>query len=117
MIEGVQGYNGGSQPRVDRTSGTAPVGTPRFADVAAAAVTEVPAHPPAEVLESLNKAARVLNELARNKVEMHIEVDGSKRVRVQLRDAEGKVVREIPATKALDILAGDRTGFAVDARG
>ena len=39
------------------------------------------------------------------------------KVRIQLVDAQGDVVREIPQEKALQLLSGGRNGVAVDTVG
>jgi flagellar protein FlaG len=80
----------------------------------------VPATPPAEVLNALDEGARVMRELSEARVELHFAVEqgnAGKRVRIEVREADGNLVREIPARKLLDILAGDSRGLAVDALG
>jgi len=84
------------------------------------ASTAFPASPPAEVLTALDEGARVMKELSDARVELHFEVedhDAGKRVRIQVRESDGNVVREIPTRKLLDLLAGDSRGLAVDALG
>ncbi len=79
----------------------------------------IPATPPPEVLADLDRAAQVLNELSRRNVALHFEVDSqSKRIRVQVLDGDGRVVREIPATRLMDVLSGGSgQGLAVSAVG
>jgi uncharacterized FlaG/YvyC family protein len=75
------------------------------------AVSAFPATPPPEVLTALDEGARV---------ELHFAVEqgnAGKRVRIQVREADGNVVRDIPTRKLLDILAGDGRGLAVDTLG
>jgi len=83
--------------------------------------TSFPANPPAEVLTALDEGARVMKELSDARVELHFAVEshtgGHKRVRIQVREANGDVVREIPASKLLDVLAGESRGLTVDALG
>jgi hypothetical protein len=80
-----------------------------------------PASPPPEVLAALDEGARVMKELSDARVELHFEVEqhdgGGKRVRIQVREADGNVVREIPNRKLLDILAGESRGLTVDMLG
>ena len=77
-----------------------------------------PAAPPPDALAELDKAARVLDELRTKKVDLHFEVaEGDDRIHVQVRDASGTVLREIPVTKMLDVLAGDTKALALDTRG
>jgi hypothetical protein len=67
----------------------------------------IPATPPPEVLEALDNAARVLEELAARRLTLHFEYDEAvNQVRVQVTNEEGKVVREIPPSTLLDIAAG-----------
>ena len=71
-----------------------------------AKVDEVPAAPPPEVLDALDRAARVLDELAARQVTLRFKVTEDDRVRVEVRDGEGNVVRRIPATRVLELLDG-----------
>lgn len=76
-----------------------------------------PASPPAEVLDMLDTAASVLQELASKQVTMHIEVvDGGagKRIHVEVLDAEGTLLREIPPHQMFDVLAGKSRGLTYD---
>ncbi len=67
----------------------------------------VPATPPVDVLEALDTAARVIEELASRRLTLHFEYDEERNhVRVQVTNDEGKVVREIPSSELLDIAAG-----------
>ena len=70
----------------------------------------IQATPPPEVLDALDNAARVLEELASRRVSLHFAYnDTINEVRVQLTYEDGKVVREIPPSTLLDIAAGVRT--------
>lgn len=80
----------------------------------------MPESPPAEVLDALDTAQRVLDELRTKQVNLSFSTEGEgalKRVRVEVRDAHGELVREIPARHLLDLLAGDARGVTVDERG
>jgi hypothetical protein len=69
--------------------------------------SSIPATPPPEVLEALDNAARVLEELASRRLSLHFEYDDAiNQVRVQVTNEDGKVVREIPPSTLLDIAAG-----------
>ena len=86
----------------------------RRQEVAPAALTleDIPAAPPQEVLDDLDTAARVLHELAARQIELHFSVDErTSRVHVEVRDANGNVLRRIPSTQALDLLAGEPGGM------
>jgi flagellar protein FlaG len=105
----------------DRLRGAYPLREPAAPKAAAARegreaapVTPVPASPPPEVLEALDAAATVIRDLAENRVELHFEVEGG-RIRVEVTDGEGNVVRQIPPTRLLDVLAGGSDGLLVDA--
>jgi uncharacterized FlaG/YvyC family protein len=71
-----------------------------------AVAAEIPTTPPAEVLENLNRAAEVLQELASKRLELRFAIGKDKHVEVEVRDADGQVVRRIPATSALEMLSG-----------
>lgn len=114
MIEGlppIQPYRPAAQTRASTRvalPGLAGVETPD---------RSVPATPPPEVLHALDKAQQVLGDLAKSNVTLHFEMAGS-RVVIQVKDADGNVVREIPPKKLLDLLAGDTSaGVVVDREG
>jgi flagellar protein FlaG len=77
---------------------------------AAVTVNTVPASPPVSVLEEMNAAARVAEELRAQARELHFEPTESGRVVIQVRDLEGNVLRTIPPSEALDIAAGAPIG-------
>ncbi|MFN0153495.1 MAG: flagellar protein FlaG [Gaiella sp.] len=77
-----------------------------------------PSSPPPEVLKDLDHAQGVIADLASRQLNLEFEVDkGSNRIRVTVRDESGKVIREVPARHALDLLSGERSTLAVDAVG
>jgi hypothetical protein len=72
-----------------------------------AAIAGVPSTPPPDALREVDRAAARAEELWRDKRELHFEMDeDSGRVIVQVRDLEGRVIRTIPPSEALDILSG-----------
>jgi hypothetical protein len=72
-----------------------------------AAVVSLPAHPPVEVREAIGAAAARAAELRAENRELHFRKDQtSGRVIVEVRDLSGNVIRTIPPSKALDIMAG-----------
>ena len=77
----------------------------------------VPATPPPEVLEYLSRAAEVLRDLESRKIDLHFEVGEDKQVHVQVRDSSGTVIREIPATQAIDYMTGNDRSLLVDVVG
>jgi uncharacterized FlaG/YvyC family protein len=87
---------------------------------AAAAYSGVPKDPPREVLEALDRAQQVLRELADSRVDLKFALEQEatgKRVRVEVRNGAGELVREIPPKRLLDILAGDTRGLIIDTKG
>jgi hypothetical protein len=67
----------------------------------------LPASPPPEVLDAVGAAAARAAELRASNRELHFHKDEkSGRVIVQVRDLEGHVIRTIPPSEALDVMAG-----------
>ena len=70
---------------------------------------EIPAGPPPEVLEAMDAAGRVARELHATGRELRFvpppEGEGG-RVRVEVRDLDGNVLRTIPPSELLDVAAG-----------
>ena len=65
------------------------------------------AMPPPDALREVDHAAACADELWRDKRELHFAMDeDSGRVIVQVRDLEGRVIRTIPPSEALDVLSG-----------
>jgi uncharacterized FlaG/YvyC family protein len=98
------GLDGAQQVRDarDRTQSAAGSDTDRT-------LTSIPATPPAEVLDALDTAARVLEELASRRITLHFEYnDAAKQVHIQVVNADdGTVVREIPPGALLELAAGN----------
>jgi hypothetical protein len=70
---------------------------------------EVPAGPPPEVLEAMDAAGRVARELHASGRELRFtppSESGDGRVRVEVRDLDGNVLRTIPPSELLDVAAG-----------
>jgi uncharacterized FlaG/YvyC family protein len=81
--------------------------TPRLEAVPAAKDDTMPSRPPAEVLAEMEAASRRYDELRSQQRELHFTRDESRnRVVVEVRDLEGNVVRTIPPSKALEVIAG-----------
>src|SRR5918999_2165563 len=65
-----------------------------------------PASPPPDVLDEVGAAADRAEQLAAANRELHFRVsEESGRVVVDVRDLEGNVIRTIPASEALDVMA------------
>jgi uncharacterized FlaG/YvyC family protein len=81
--------------------------TPAPEAVGAAKNDTMPSRPPAEVLAEMEAASRRYDELRSQQRELHFTRDESaNRVVVEVRDLEGNVVRTIPPSKALEVIAG-----------
>ena len=104
---------------IDRSSPGTPPGIPGPARPASprtesfgldpAAGSGVAAAPPPEVLDALDRAQSVLAELESRQVSMHLRIDReTPDIRVQLRDGEGRLIREVPASHATGMLSGER---------
>jgi hypothetical protein len=67
----------------------------------------VPAQPPPDALREVDRAAARAEALWRSGRELHFAMDDdSGRVIVQVRDLEGRVIRTIPPSEALDVTSG-----------
>jgi hypothetical protein len=72
---------------------------------AAATADTFPSSPPPEVREEVLAAQRVVHDLYKRGRELHFELtDG--RLRIELRDLDGNVLRTIPPFQALEIAGG-----------
>jgi len=95
----------------DRTPPAArPAGTGKasaeFSLPAQAPVSAIPPSPPADVLDEMYAAAKVADKLRAQERELHFEASGNGRVVIQVRDLEGKVIRTVPPSQALEIAGG-----------
>jgi len=116
MIDGITSSNDVSRVTAPRTPAAS---RPRGVE-SPSAEAEVPDTPPVEVLDALDAAQRVLDDLRQKQVNLSFSTEGEgalKRVRVEVRDGSGELVREIPPQHLLDLLAGDTRGVTVDERG
>ncbi len=67
----------------------------------------IPETPPPDAMREVDRAAARAEELWRDQRELHFAMDEeSNRVIVQVRDLEGRVIRTIPPSEALDVLSG-----------
>jgi FlaG protein len=75
--------------------------------VPAAKNDTMPSRPPAEVLAEMEAASRRYDELRSQQRELHFTRDeAANRVVVEVRDLEGNILRTIPPSKALEVIAG-----------
>ncbi len=82
---------------------------PPVAADSAAFSGDVPASPPPEVLDAIDAASRAYRELHAQGRELRFDADGD-RVHVTVTDLDGNVLREIPASHALDVATGGSLG-------
>ena len=70
-------------------------------------VDTLPSRPPVEILEEMAAADRRYEELRAQQRQLHFTHDDvANRVVVEVRDLDGNVLRTVPPSKALDIIAG-----------
>jgi len=98
---------GTAPERAPRESRTASSGVAR--DAADVSSSEIPSSPPAEVLDAVDAAGRAVRELHAQGRELHFvpasESDDG-RMRIEVRDLDGNVLRTIPPSQALDVATG-----------
>jgi uncharacterized FlaG/YvyC family protein len=109
--EGAEMVFGPQHLGLDPVAGQRDVQRGRAQSTAASRTDSAPASisatPPPDVLEALDTAARVLEELAAKRISLHFEYDDhANQVRVQVISGDGKLVREIPPSVLVDIAAG-----------
>lgn len=98
--------------RTDPVSGTTRTTRPTGPDGTRAAepavtVDTFPSSPPPDALDMVDAAFQRMEELRSQNRELHFAKDpASGRVRVEVRDLEGNVIRTIPPSQALDIMGG-----------
>ncbi|HEY5194119.1 MAG TPA: hypothetical protein VIJ39_09660 [Solirubrobacteraceae bacterium] len=64
------------------------------------------AGPPREVLDQIEAAGRISRQLRESGHEMRFSVEHGGRVKIELQDREGKTVRSLLASEALDVATG-----------
>jgi uncharacterized FlaG/YvyC family protein len=73
----------------------------------------LPASPPPEVLAAVEQVSRGLDELARQRTSLRFTLGSDAQVRIQVQH-QGRVVRDIPASVALDLLENGPGALAAD---
>jgi hypothetical protein len=68
-------------------------------------VDAIPASPPREVIDEMKAAQRAIEEMHARGRQLHFAMEGS-RVRIEVQDLEGNVLKEIPPSRALEIASG-----------
>jgi len=78
--------------------------TPAAAD---AVLDSIPPAPTEEARQMVDRAAEVVDDLYKNNRELHFSYDkSSRRVVIEVRDLDGHVLKTIPPSRALDVMAG-----------
>ena len=67
---------------------------------------------PPPLLHALDRAAEVAAELEARRLSVHFATGEDSRVRAQVIDADGNVVRELPVSEALRLLSGPGSAAA-----
>jgi hypothetical protein len=82
-------------------------GSPAAVAPADTIVGEIPPAPTPEVRADVDRAAERVEELQAQGRELHFSKDPtSNRVIIEVRDLDGNVLKTIPPSKALDVMAG-----------
>jgi flagellar protein FlaG len=68
-------------------------------------VDAIPASPPPEVIDEMRAAQRAIADLRARGRELHFEMD-SGRLKIEVRDLSGNVLKQIPPSRALEIAGG-----------
>jgi hypothetical protein len=89
----------GTASRVASRGAAPPTATP------GATVDALPASPPPEVRAEMLAAQRAAQDLYARGRELHFEMTGG-RLRIELRDLDGNVLKTIPPSAALEIAGG-----------
>ena len=80
-----------------------------FADAlkaqADAHVDAIPASPPAEVMDEVLAAQQAIEDMHARGRTLHFEMDAG-RVKILLQDLDGNVLKQIPASRAIEISTG-----------
>lgn len=69
----------------------------------------LPAEPPADVLAEIGMAMDHLDALKERQLSLRFDVREGQRLRIEIVDDEGNVVRTVPATEAIEIVTGQRS--------
>ena len=68
-------------------------------------VDAIPASPPREVIDEMLAAQRAIDEMHARGRTLHFEMDGP-RVRIEVHDLDGNLLKEIPPSRALEVATG-----------
>jgi hypothetical protein len=94
-------------PRAQRGGGPRTTEPGTAEDAVTLSSDAIPASPPPEVLDAIDAAGRVARELhAQGRELRFVPAPDGGRVRVEVRDLDGNVLREIPPSELLDLATG-----------
>lgn len=96
---------------IDRPRHASP-GAMADADAEENALAAIPAPLLPALLHALDRAAEVAAELEARRLSVHFATGEDSRVRAQVVDADGNVVRELPVGEALRLLSGPGSAAA-----
>jgi hypothetical protein len=68
-------------------------------------VDAIPASPPPEVIAEMLAAQRAIDDMHARGRTLHFAMDGS-RVRIEVQDLDGNVLKQIPPSRALEVATG-----------
>jgi hypothetical protein len=91
-----------AQARAERAR-TRPQGEGGFAGVLDSVNTD---YPPPEVWRECDAAARAYETLKAQGRELHFGTDDDGKLRIEVRDTDGRLLRQVPATEAIEIAGG-----------
>jgi|tagenome__1003787_1003787.scaffolds.fasta_scaffold20849961_2 hypothetical protein len=95
----------------ERAAAPAAARTGGFADAlkAGASATDrvdaIPASPPPDVIAEMLAAQRAIEDMHARGRTLHFAMDG-RRVRIEVQDLDGNVLKEIPPSRALEVATG-----------
>jgi uncharacterized FlaG/YvyC family protein len=92
---------------VGRTPGTAPAPTHAAQASDSVTVDTIPSSPPPEVHEAMGVAAQAYDKLQDQGRQLRFKVnEGTGKLVVEVHDLHGKLLFQVPASKALDVASG-----------
>ena len=68
-------------------------------------VDAIPASPPPEVIDEMLAAQRAIDDMHARGRTLHFAMDGP-RVRIEVHDLDGNVLKQIPPSRALEVATG-----------
>jgi hypothetical protein len=107
MLDGTTKLDSSSEVALQRAGSSAAAGARGARMKIPTDLHGLPASPPPEVLQAVEQVSRGLDELARQRLSLRFSLGSDARMQIQVRRAGGGVVKEIPASTALELLETD----------